>query len=36
MTHRENWKYWLSLNSNNIIWIALVTGGMLATTLLLR
>jgi hypothetical protein len=31
-----NWKNWLSLNSNNLVWIALVSGGILFTTLLMK
>jgi hypothetical protein len=32
----EGWKHWLSLNSNNLAWIALVSGGILFTTLLMK
>ncbi len=31
----EDWKRWLAFNSNNLIWIALVSGGILFTTLLM-
>ena len=30
------WRQWLSLNSNNLVWIALVSGGVLFTDLLMR
>jgi hypothetical protein len=31
----RGWKNWLSLNANNLVWIALVTGGILFTNFLL-
>ena len=30
------WMQWLSLNSNNLVWIALVVGGVLFTSLLMK
>jgi hypothetical protein len=30
------WTQWLSLNSNNLVWIALIAGGVLFTSLLMR
>jgi hypothetical protein len=33
---REGWKYWLTLNANDLVWTALVIGGVLFTTLLMR
>ena len=32
----EGWERWLALNSNNLAWIALVSGGILFTTLLTK
>lgn len=32
----EAWKNWLALNSNNLAWIALVSGGILFTNLLMK
>ena len=32
----EGWERWLALNSNNLAWIALVSGGILFTTLLMK
>src|SRR5205085_12395768 len=32
----EGWKRWLALNCNNLAWIALVSGGILFTTLLMK
>ena len=32
----EDWKRWLAFNSNNLVWIALVSGGILFTTLLMN
>ena len=29
------WTQWLSLNANNLVWIALVVGGILFTDLLM-
>jgi hypothetical protein len=36
MNIREGWKRWLALNSNNLAWIALVSGGILFTNLLMK
>jgi hypothetical protein len=33
---REGWKHWVTLNANNLVWTALVIGGVLFTTLLMR
>ena len=33
---REGWKHWVALNATDLIWTALVTGGVLFTTLLMR
>ena len=33
---REGWKHWLTLNANDLVWTALVIGGVLFTTLLMR
>ena len=33
---REGWKHWVTLNSNNLVWTALVVGGFFLTTLLMR
>jgi hypothetical protein len=33
---REGWKHWVTLNANDLVWIALVIGGVLFTTLLMR
>ena len=30
------WTQWLALNSNNLVWIALVVGGVLFTSLLTK
>ena len=30
------WTQWLSLNSNNLVWIALIVGGVLFTSLLIK
>jgi hypothetical protein len=32
----DSWKHWVSLNANNLAWIALVMGGVLFTDLLMR
>ena len=32
----EGWKHWLALNSNNLAWIVLVSGGILFTSLLMK
>jgi hypothetical protein len=33
---REGWKHWLTLNANDLVWTALVIGGVLCTTWLMR
>jgi hypothetical protein len=33
---REGWKHWVNLNATDLIWTALVIGGVLFTTLLMR
>ena len=33
---REGWRHWLTLNANDLAWTALVIGGVLFTTLLMR
>ena len=33
---REGWKLWVALNANNLVWTALVIGGVLLTSLLMR
>jgi hypothetical protein len=33
---RQGWKHWVSLNANNLAWTALVIGGVLFTSLLMR
>ena len=33
---REGWKHWVGLNANNLVWTALVIGGVLFTALLMR
>jgi len=33
---REGWRHWVTLNANNLIWTALVIGGVLFTSWLLR
>jgi hypothetical protein len=30
------WEQWISLNANNLIWIALTIGGVLFTSLLMK
>ena len=32
----EDWKYWVTLNATDLTWTALVIGGVLFTTLLMR
>jgi hypothetical protein len=27
----NNWQHWVALNANNLVWIALVVGGILFT-----
>jgi hypothetical protein len=33
---RAGWKHWVTLNANNLVWIALVVGGILFTSWLPR
>jgi hypothetical protein len=33
---RGGWKHWIALNANDLTWTALVIGGVLLTTLLMR
>jgi hypothetical protein len=33
---REGWKLWVALNANDLLWTALVIGGVLFTSLLMR
>ena len=33
---REGWKHWVTLNATDLIWTALVIGGVLFTTLLMK
>ena len=33
---REGWKHWVTLNATDLIWTALVTGGVLFTSCLMR
>jgi hypothetical protein len=33
---REGWKHWVTLNANDLVWTALVIGGVLFTTWLMR
>jgi hypothetical protein len=33
---REGWKHWVTLNANELIWTALVIGGVLFTSWLMR
>ena len=33
---REGWKHWVTLNANDLVWTALVIGGVLFTTMLMR
>ncbi len=33
---REGWKHWVSLNATDLIWTALVIGGVLFTSCLMR
>jgi hypothetical protein len=32
----EGWKYWVSLNATDLVWMALVVGGVLFTSFLIR
>ena len=34
MFSSDAWKQWLSLNANNLAWIALIVAGVLVTSLL--
>jgi hypothetical protein len=36
MFSSDAWKQWVALNANNLVWIALVFGGVLFTDLLTR
>jgi hypothetical protein len=36
MISSDAWRQWVSLNANNLAWIALVLGGVLFTDLLMR
>ena len=36
MFSSDAWSQWVSLNANNLVWIALVSGGVLFTDLLMR
>jgi hypothetical protein len=36
MPAQSNWDRWVSFNANNLIWIALVVGGILFTSVLMR
>jgi hypothetical protein len=36
MFSSDAWKQWVSLNANNLVWIALVSGGVLFTDLLMK
>jgi hypothetical protein len=33
---REGWRHWVALNATDLIWTALVIGGVIFTTLLMR
>jgi hypothetical protein len=33
---REGWRHWLTLNANDLAWTALVIGGVLFTSWLMR
>jgi hypothetical protein len=33
---REGWKHWVSLNATDLIWTALVIGGVLFTSCLMK
>jgi hypothetical protein len=35
MSFSEAWRQWVSLNANNLVWIALVSGGVLFIDLLM-
>jgi len=32
----KSWEQWVSLNANNLVWIALTIGGILFTSLLMK
>jgi hypothetical protein len=36
LSFREGWKHWVSLNATDLIWTALVIGGVLFTSCLMR
>ena len=36
VSFREGWKHWVRLNATDLIWTALVIGGVLFTTLLMK
>jgi hypothetical protein len=36
MFSSDAWRLWVSLNANNLAWIALVSGAVLFTDLLMR
>ena len=36
MSFSDAWKQWVVLNANNLIWTALVLGGVLVTDLLMK
>jgi hypothetical protein len=36
MPAQSSWDRWVSFNANNLIWIALVVGGILFTSVLMR
>ena len=36
VSFREGWKHWVTLNATDLIWTALVIGGVLFTTLLMK
>jgi hypothetical protein len=36
VSFREGWKHWVGLNANNLVWTALVIGGVLFTSCLTR
>ena len=36
MFSSKSWEQWVSLNGNNLVWIALTIGGILFTSLLMK
>jgi hypothetical protein len=36
MSMQSSWDRWISFNANNLIWIALVVGGILFTSLIME